>query len=155
VPAGLSVFRIGDDGKLIDVGQLRQDIAARALSRNHNTRRCAYLDAGAPLKGKGERIRTVGSAMRLRGSGVTSPYPGGEWRLLGSPPDNSIGVPRPATARMTGAPVDRPHSDEPRNRCLLSAELNVRIHSSPAESYANHWFLPALFAGSPPPDRIG
>ena len=67
---------------------------------------------GCWCTGKGERIRTVGSAMRLhrrRGSGVTSPYPGGEWRLLGPPPDNSIGVPRPATARMTGAPVDRPN----------------------------------------------
>ena len=46
---------------------------------------------------------------RQRGGGVTPPDPGGEWRrLLGPPPDNSIGVPRPATARLTGAPVDRP-----------------------------------------------
>ena len=36
------------------------------------------------------------------------PDPAGEWRLLGPPPDNSIGTPRPATARMTGALVDRP-----------------------------------------------
>jgi hypothetical protein len=28
-------------------------------------------------------------------------------------PDNSIGMPRQATARMTDAPVDRPNSDEP------------------------------------------
>ena len=27
--------------------------SARTLSRNHNTRRCAYLDAGAPVKGNG------------------------------------------------------------------------------------------------------
>jgi hypothetical protein len=58
----------------------------------------------------GERIRTFGSAMRLhrrqRGRGVTPPS--GEWRLVGPPPDNSIGMPRPATARMTGAPVDQP-----------------------------------------------
>jgi hypothetical protein len=60
----------------------------------------------------GGRIRTFGSAMRLhrrqRGRGVTPPDPGGEWRLLGRRPHNSIGVPTPATARMTGAPVDRP-----------------------------------------------
>jgi hypothetical protein len=29
---------------------------------------------------------------RQRGGGVTPPDPGGEWRLLGPPPDNSIGV---------------------------------------------------------------
>jgi integrase len=45
---------------------------------------------------------------RQRGRGVTPPDPGGEWRLLGPPPDNSIGMPRPAAARMTGAPVDWP-----------------------------------------------
>ena len=63
------------------------------------------------LSAGGERIRTFGSAMRLhrgqRGRGVTPPDPSGEWRLLGPPPDNSIGMPRPATGRMTGA-VDRP-----------------------------------------------
>jgi len=66
----------------------------------------------ARLRAGGERIRTFGSAMRLhrgqRGRGVTPPDPSCEWRLLGPPPDNSIGMPRPATGRMTGAPVDRP-----------------------------------------------
>src|SRR6516165_7601062 len=66
----------------------------------------------ARLSAGGERIRTFGSAMRLhrgqRGRGVTPPDPSGEWRLLGPPPDNSIGMPRSATGRMTGAPVDRP-----------------------------------------------
>ena len=61
------------------------------------------LTAGA------EWIRIYGSAMRLhcrqRCQGVTPPDPGGEWRLLGPPLGNSIGMPRPATARMTGAPV--------------------------------------------------
>jgi len=60
----------------------------------------------------GKRIRTVGSAMRLdrrqRCRGVTPPDPGGERRLLGPPPYTSIGVPRPATARITCAPVYRP-----------------------------------------------
>jgi hypothetical protein len=42
------------------------------------------------------------------GGGVTPPDPGGEWRLLGPPLDRSIDAPRPATARMTGASVDRP-----------------------------------------------
>ena len=59
----------------------------------------------------GKRIRTVGSAMRLdrrqRCRGVTPPDPGGERRLLGPSLANSIAMPRPATARMTGAPVDR------------------------------------------------
>jgi hypothetical protein len=44
---------------------------------------------------------------RQRCCGVTPPDPGGERRLLGPPLDNSTGMPRPATARMTGAPVDR------------------------------------------------
>jgi hypothetical protein len=52
------------------------------------------------LADEGERIRTFGSAMRShrrqRGRGVMPPDPGGEWRLLGPPPDTSIGVPRPA-----------------------------------------------------------
>jgi hypothetical protein len=64
----------------------------------------------SPLEGN--VIRTFGSAMRShrrqRGRGLTPPNPGGEWRLLGQSPDNSIGMPRPATAQMTGAPVDRP-----------------------------------------------
>ena len=69
------------------------------------------------------------------GGGVTPPDPGGEWRLPGPPPDRSIDAPRPATARMTGAPVDRPQLGRTqRNRCLPSAELNVRIHSPPAVS---------------------
>jgi hypothetical protein len=38
---------------------------------------------------------------------VTPPDPGGESRVLGPPLDNSIRMPRTATARMTGAPVDR------------------------------------------------
>jgi hypothetical protein len=58
------------------------------------------------LAGGGKRIRTVGSAMRSyrrqRCRGVTPPDPGGERRLLGPPLDNSIGMARPATARMTG-----------------------------------------------------
>jgi hypothetical protein len=63
------------------------------------------------LTAGGKRIRTVGSAMRphrrQRCHGVTLPDPGGERQLLGPPLDNSIGRLRPATARMTGAPVDR------------------------------------------------
>jgi len=91
------------------------------------------------LTAGGNWIRNFSSAMRShrrqRDRGVTPPDPGGEWRLLGLPPDNSIGVPRPATARMTGAPVDRPQLGRTqRNRCLPSAELNVRIHSPPAVS---------------------
>jgi hypothetical protein len=46
----------------------------------------------APLKPSGAGKRRPGSAK------LTMP---------------SIGMPRPATARMTGAPVDRPNSDEP------------------------------------------
>jgi len=52
---------------------------------------------------------------------VTPPDPGGECLLLGPPPDNSIGVPRPATARMTGAPVDRPQPGR-----THVAKVNVR-----------------------------
>jgi len=43
--------------------------------------------------------------------GYGSGDPGDKWRVLGPPPDNSIGMPRPATARMTGAPGNRPHRD--------------------------------------------
>ena len=61
------------------------------------------------LPAGGKRIRTIGSAMRLhrrqRGRGVTPPDPAGGWWLLGPPLDNSTDSPRPATARMTGAPV--------------------------------------------------
>ena len=47
------------------------------------------------------------SHRRQRCHGVTPPDQSGERRLLWPPLDNSIGMPRPATARMTGAPVDR------------------------------------------------
>jgi hypothetical protein len=54
----------------------------------------------ARLPAGGERIRTIGSAMRShrrrRGRRVTPPNPDREWRLLGPPPDNSIGSARPA-----------------------------------------------------------
>ena len=79
---------------------------------------------------------------RQRGGSVTPPDPGGEWWLLGPPLDNSVGVPKLATARMTGAPVDRPRLGRTHeNRCLSSAEPEVRIRLPPAESRANRWFL--------------
>jgi hypothetical protein len=91
---------------------------------------------------RGERIRTFGSAMRWhrrqRGGSVTPPDPGGEWWLLGPPLDNSVGVPKLATARMTGAPVDRPRLGRTHeNRCLSSAEPEVRIYLPPAASHTN------------------
>src|SRR5262245_26187281 len=73
------------------------------------------------------------SHRRQRGRGVMPPDPGGEWRLLGLPPDNSIGSPRPARTRMTDAQVDRPQFGRTRETvAYCSAELNVRIHSAPA-----------------------
>jgi hypothetical protein len=74
------------------------------------------------------------SHRRQRGRGLTPPDPGGEWRFLGRSPDNSIGMPRPATARMTDAPVDRPQLGRTHESVASSAELNVRIHSAPAAS---------------------
>ena len=94
----------------------------------------------------GERIRTFGSVMRWhrrqrRGS-VTPPDPGGERWLLGPPLDNSVGVRKLATARMTGAPVDRPRLGRTHeNRCLSSAEPEVRIHLPPGESRLRTRFL--------------
>jgi len=70
------------------------------------------------------------SHRRQRDLGVTPPDPGGECLLLGPPPDNSIGVPRPATARMTGAPVDRPQPGRTHETVAylgyLVAKVNVR-----------------------------
>ena len=43
------------------------------------------------------------------------------------------------------APVDRPNSDETTNCCLSSAELNVGIHSAPADIIA-----PAIQHGKEP-----
>jgi hypothetical protein len=52
-----------------------------------------------------------GSHRRQRRRGVMPPDPVDKWRVLGPPHDDSIGMPRPATARMTGAPGNRPHRD--------------------------------------------
>ena len=68
----------------------------------------------ARLCAGGDWIRNFSSAMRShrrqRDRGVTPPDPGCEWRLLGLPPDNSIGSPRRADAlvrRGVGA-AERP-----------------------------------------------
>jgi hypothetical protein len=90
------------------------------------------------LSAGGERIRTFGSAMRSHrrqpGHAVTTPDPGGEWRLLGPPPDTSIGTPRPATADERCAGRSVPTRTNLRNRCLSNAEPMVRIHLPPAKS---------------------
>jgi hypothetical protein len=85
-----------------------------------------------------EWIRTFGSAMRShrrqRRRGVTPTDPGGEWRLPGPPPDNSRYAEAGNRSDDRCAGRLAPTRTNPRNRCLSSAELNVRIHSAPAES---------------------
>jgi len=70
---------------------------------------------------------------------MTPPDPGGEWRLLGPPLDNSVGVPKPATARMTGAPVDWPQLGRTHENRWLSKRGTERSNPFPSsgESVAN------------------
>jgi hypothetical protein len=82
----------------------------------------------------GERIRTFGSATRShrrqRCRGVTPPDPG----VSGGSSDRrsaTRSVCRDRHDRCAGRSAD---SDETTNCCLSRAELNVRIHSAPAES---------------------
>ena len=134
--------------------QAHLDLLEQGIAPNNATSALSPRGTGSlrTLSGGGERIRTLGSAMRLHrrqcGGGVTPPDPGGEWPLLGPPPDNSIGVRRPATARMTGPPVDRPNSDE-HTKPLPTKRGTERSNPFPSSGEStNHRFLPDL-TGSP------
>ena len=92
------------------------------------------------LEGNGFEL----SVPRCAGTGdsaavVTPPDPGSEWRLLGPPLDNSVGVPKPATARMTGAPVDWPQLGRTHENRWLSKRGTERSNPFPSsgESVAN------------------
>jgi len=92
------------------------------------------------LEGNGFEL----SVPRCAGTGdsaavVTPPDPGSEWRLLGPPLDNSVGVPKPATARMTGAPVDWPQLGRTHENRWLSKRGTERSNPFPSsgESGAN------------------
>jgi hypothetical protein len=145
--ANLMLKRYGD--KALEESAARADELAAQDDYNGEAVWRRITDAVGQLASRGKRIRTVGSAMRLdrrqRCRGVTPPDPGGERRLLGPPLDNSIGMARPATARMTGAPVDRFQLGRTHETVayLSSAELNVRIRSPPPRSLARSRFLSA------------
>ena len=79
---------------------------ARPLRRNRLAECSRWLDATRPEPRRTDRSR--GSHARHVALGSKFHYGPAGTRVRAKPPDNSIGVPRPATARLTGAPVDRP-----------------------------------------------